>query len=391
MRPLFSIFALSLGVLCACEVPPPDIERPGVDQAIAMSRFKTACVGLRMKKDDDLRAYTAKKLAEIPDQDVIVDCVCENAYKADKHTVDLAIVKGLESSARDDLAQCFVPALADAEVKDRAALIAGLVKVRAPALSAELLRIAQDATQASDVRAAAFGALGGTSDAGAVSTLVSTLKGDPAAEVRAAAATALVGQKDPAVADALYSSATTDADGAVRAAALASLRTVGSGKAEQVLCELMIKDPAPAVRKEAILAMKGAKSDTQVACLRERALTKEDDPDVRQAILTALGSSPNQKAADALCEAVPFFMKSYITKEPPEKVPGTDIAKAQNDRDFEKSYECFERALRQKGQWSCVGQQYVAWWFNEVGGKAFIPKCDGGGSGGGGGGKEIVF
>ena len=64
MRPLFSIFALTLGALVACEVPPPDIERPGVDQAIAMSRFKTACVGLRMKKDADLRAYTAKKLAE---------------------------------------------------------------------------------------------------------------------------------------------------------------------------------------------------------------------------------------------------------------------------------------------------------------------------------------
>jgi hypothetical protein len=66
MRPLFSIFALSLGALCACEVPPPDIERPGVDQAIAMSRFKTACVGLRMKKDDDLRAYTRRSSLRSP-------------------------------------------------------------------------------------------------------------------------------------------------------------------------------------------------------------------------------------------------------------------------------------------------------------------------------------
>ena len=94
-------------------------------------------------------------------------------------------------------------------------------------------------------------------------------------------------------------------------------------------------------------------------------------------LLKVLKSSPSDKAAMTLCDAIPFWMRTYVVKDIPEKTPGTGIIKAQNDRDWDRTYECLDKALRQSSGYSCYARMYVAGWFKIVGGSAFVPKCPG--------------
>jgi len=70
-------------------------------------------------------------------------------------------------------------------------------------------------------------------------------------------------------------------------------------------------------------------------------------------------------------------VRSYLKEGMPDKVPGTDIIAAQNDRDFERSYECVARASASSGGYSCFGKKYVNGWFRELGGSTSVPKCPG--------------
>ncbi len=61
----------------------------------------------------------------------------------------------------------------------------------------------------------------------------------------------------------------------------------------------------------------------------------------------------------------------------PDKVPGTDIIRAQNTRDFEKSFECVQRAVRSSSGYSCYARAYTGHWLRELGGTAHVPRCPG--------------
>ena len=142
-------------------------------------------------------------------------------------------------------------------------------------------------------------------------------------------------------------------------------------------CKAMMDDPSPEVRTAAVGAFKGTRRNSAVECLRKRAFTLEEDPGVRDKLLAVLKSSPNDNAALVLCDAIPFWMRSYVIEDIPGKVPGAKIVKTQNDRDWERSYECFERAYRNSSGYSCFARMHVAAWFREVGGKPFVPECPG--------------
>ena len=86
-------------------------------------------------------------------------------------------------------------------------------------------------------------------------------------------------------------------------------------------------------------------------------------------------SSPHDDSAQILCDAIPFWLKSYVVEDLPEKIPGTDIIKVQNDRDWERSYECVQKAYRARGGYSCYAKMYVGYWFNELGGTGSVPAC----------------
>lgn len=378
MRNLLGALCLFLGgvfILSSCEMVPPHVEPRDIDDAMARELFKTVCKGLEMK-DDDTRRYAAERMTEIPEEDS-TECVCTYAWSAEKHTWDASILEGLQSTERDDLVQCFLPALDDPAIEDKTGLIAALARTRGPSVLPRLKSISANGAEDVEVRITALEGLGGTSDAEAVQIMTKLLSGESDEAIRAAAATALVGQVDQQVVDALVLATTDDESGVVRAAALKTVRGLNLPESDQMICRAMLEDPSPEVRRQAILNYKGTKRDAAVACLRKKAFQVEEDPTVRSALITVLKSSPNEGAADILCDAIPHYMKSYITDARPEKIPGTDICQAQNDRDWERSYECFSKAQRSKGAWSCHGKQYVAGWFEAVGGKPYVPRCKG--------------
>jgi hypothetical protein len=209
-----------------------------------------------------------------------------------------------------------------------------------------------------------------------VNFLLKLLSSDKTPEVRAAAADALAGHKEDRVIDAMKKSASDDDEGAVRARALMALRKSKVPEADEMVCKAMMEDESPAVRRQAILAFRGTKRDAAMACMKKRTMQKEEDPSVREAILKVLGSSPNKGAGKVLCDAIPFWVRSYVKKLHPDRDRGTDIITAQNNRDWENSYACVSAAAAQGG-YTCKGQQYVAAWLRELGGQAYVPKCPG--------------
>ena len=107
-------------------------------------------------------------------------------------------------------------------------------------------------------------------------------------------------------------------------------------------------------------------------------MTFEPDAGVRDRLLEVLKSSPNDNAALVLCDAIPFWMRSYVDKDIPDKLPGTMIVKAQNDRDFKRSYECMQKAWRKSSGYSCFARLHVGLWFRTLGAKNIrVPECPG--------------
>lgn len=374
---------LLMAALFACEIVPPYVDSMNVDDAFAHQRYKVVCKGLEME-DPETRTHAMEKLDEVTDP-VAAECTCQFAWDSAAHTFDAAILEGLEGSDREDLVACFLPALDDAQLAERATLVNMLNKTRVPAVKERMAGIAKDSTQDAEVRAAAIAALAGSMEPAQVATLRELL-GDKEGTIRAAAAKALKGQSDDETLAALRNSLETDTEPEVRAAALKVLKGAKVDDATDLVCKAMIDDESPIVRKAAVLSFKGTKRQEAMDCLRRKTLTEEPDGEVRGALLSVIKGSPHEDAGDVLCDAIPFFMRTYIKDRDPSKVPGTDIAAAQNDRDFENSYACYQAALRKTSGWSCRGRQYVAGWYREVGGKSHVPRCAGDAGAG-----EVVF
>jgi hypothetical protein len=97
---------------------------------------------------------------------------------------------------------------------------------------------------------------------------------------------------------------------------------------------------------------------------------------VREAILATLGASPSDKAADILCDIVGPWSRMYIKGQIFNQITGSDVVKAQNDRDYERSFACVQKALR-SGGYSCYARNYLGHWMKELGGSAATPWCPG--------------
>lgn len=376
-RPLSGISLLVVSLLglslTACDIPPSFVENSDIDDAMARSAYKTVCKGLEMK-DDDTRRYTAMKLKSV-EEPIAAECVCEFVVEG-KHGWDSAIADGLKGTKRDDLAGCFAEVVKKPDLGKRLEAVVALAMIPAPSARDALNAVAQETGASTEVRVAAIDkGIGG--DVKYVDTLLGLMANDSDPQVRAAAAGGLSGMKDDKVVTALKKAYDTDKEGAVRAKALGSIKKSGFAEADALICKAMLEDESPAVRSSAIGAFHATKRKEAIDCLRERALTFEEDGSVRQRLLKALKASPSQDAADVLCDAIPFFLKSYVREALPEKIPGTDIAAIQNDRDWERSYECFQKAYAKRGSYACPGKMYIGHWFRQVGGTAHVPKCPG--------------
>ncbi len=384
----FCIFLLLLSG--ACEITPAYVENSDVDDAFARGNYKTVCVGLSMD-NEAVRRYATTRLLAVDDP-IARECVCEHITR-NGHW-DPAVAEGLKGSDRDDMVGCLAELLDQPDVRDREELVVALSRTAAPVARERLAKVAAEPGDPS-TRARAIRTLTGTGDPEKLSLLIDLLRSGDAPVLRAAAAAALVGQKEPRATAALEAAFHDDADGSVRIAALLTLRRLHAENARELTCKAMLEDPDPQVRKEAISALRGTKSKKSIACLRDRALTEESEPQVREELLEVIKSSPRQEAADILCDAIPFWLRHYAKEDLPENLPGTNIVVAQNDRDWKNSYECFAKAYAKRSGYSCYGKQHIAYWFKEVGGKAFIPRCPKPGEAGSGKGPsgptEIVF
>ncbi|RME25466.1 MAG: hypothetical protein D6798_08890 [Deltaproteobacteria bacterium] len=376
-RTLLALAAAS--ALTGCEITPSHVSSADIDDALARRHYKTMCVGLEMR-DDDVRRHAADRLESIADNDppdpkgleIGRDCVCEHLVD-DRGELDLAIAEGLKGSQRDDMVGCLAEVAERPDLPNKAEAVRALANTAAKVGRDGLARIAQDTATASEIRVAATQAIAGNADYRDVLLKLATQDSDPA--VRAAAALGIAKFEGDDVIAALRKLATEDPEGSVRGAALAALKKARAEGIDELLCTAMMEDESPEVRSRAILAFKGTKRPEAIRCLRTRAFTEEPDASVRGALLTVLKSSPSQDAADVLCDAIPAWVRWYGKDDMPDVVPNADIAKAQNDRDWERSYQCLQRAYSQRGSYSCYGKRYVGWWFKQVGGNGFVNKC----------------
>ncbi len=361
-------------LLAACEIPPSYVEISDIDDALPRKHYKTMCVGLTMSKDS-VKQYATERMRSITDPDGIAianACICDNIADPDLGW-DRGIAAGLVGEKSDDAVACFAELVADPSLQDREQALNALTSIPAPAARKALAKVATTPGEPVSMRIRALESVGAMEDFR--EDVLEVLAADPEAEVRAAAATALAGAGKNKVVIAALKRATEDKAGAVRGAALKSLKRLTGSSVDDELCKAMMEDPDPAVRRAAVGAFQGTKRASAIACLRERALAYEEDASVRETMLKVLKSSPHDDAAKILCDAIPFWMRSYVKTDLPDQLPGTDIAKAQNDRDWERSYACLERAYRSSSGYSCFAKMYIGYWFGQVGGKAYIPAC----------------
>lgn len=364
---------LILMTMFGCEVVPRHVQEASeVDAFLVRGALASACVALDNRHDDGLRTYTATELQKHDMDRTASRCLCAAVYRPDEHRADLAVLKGLVNSQRDDLAICAAAALEDAEVPDRDVVAAAIGKLDADG-GYEALEGVAKTSEDGKLRLAAIRAL--KHSARSRRALLGLMAdADPA--VRAAAATSLSGRKDKEVEKAARKALADDDAVEVRAAALGMLVGADPKGSQRAVCDVLMTDADATMRIGAAKAFHASRERGAIDCLKRRIAENEDNPAVRTTVMEALKASPNDRAAKALCDLIVPVMKQYVTKTIAEETEGVDIVRHQNDRDHENSYACVEKALKTGGL-SCYARNHLGRWMNDLGGKASRPWCPG--------------
>lgn len=379
------MFAVLSALLAGClSVEPTFVTQPDIDRALRTGDLVPVCAGLK-QKDEAVRTYAAEKLRDAESSDAA--CLCDHLVR--DGAWDAAVLDGMKGPAKDARIGCAAKLVDDPALADRVGLVNKLLALKSDTVKARLkLAATGDADPA--VRAAAVSAYSGSKDAAELAQLAAGLETNPPEWV-AAAAPVLAGR--PEAQDTLRRLAVESPDGAVRASALAAYRSYDAPDFPELLCRAVNEDADAGVRRAAIAAVRTVRDPKVLACLRTRALTEEADPTVRLVLLQSLAKNAAPDAAAILCDAIPFWVQTYVKDAPVQKESADDVVFYQNERDFEQSYACVERAWK-AGRYSRCGKAYLGQYFRELGGKVSFPACGdapGSGGGGGGGGNEIVF
>ncbi len=357
---LVAVFLSSTG----CDRTPSFVSTEDVGGAMTLGRYNVVCKGLLMEHEAT-RTYSASRLSEVS-LPVAEECICEHGTDAEAGTWDAAILDGLGGTNRDELVSCFADMLSNPATPDKLRLVSLLTKTTAPVVSTTLLEFLKDPSQEAAARAKAASILSGQGDAAYVSSLVAILSSDDPPEVRAAVATILKTNESDEVGDALRAAASDPSSPAlVKSAALASLDALDPSSSREAICTAMLEDPDAEVRLAAVKLFHAPRStgkgNAELDCLKTKLMTEEENGDVRQAVLEALKASPNDRVGDMLCNAIPFWVRTYVEDVHPDRMTGVNIIDAQNTRDFENTLSCLRRAYNQSG-YTCKGRQYIAAW-----------------------------
>ncbi|MEE2750307.1 MAG: hypothetical protein VX519_02670 [Myxococcota bacterium] len=379
---LTRLFLTASVLMAGCDMTPEYVTVEDVGGGMQLGRYNVVCKGLEME-EEKTRGYTAGQLGGL-DLPIAQECLCEHGVNAEAGTFDAAILAGLGSTNRDDLLSCFIDLLDAPNIQNKLELVVALARTNAPTARARLQEMVFDTTASADVRARAAGSLSGKGDADYQARLISVLTetGEGLGPVKAAVATILKTNESPEVAEALRTVATGEENpAALRGSALTSLYKLDSAANRELVCTASIEDPSPEVRIAAIKLLHGPRKNkkgvAELACLKKKLFTQEDDGKVRQATLEALKASPRDDVGKILCDAIPWWVRTYVEDKHPDKMEGANIIEAQNTRDFENTESCLRKAWN-AGGYTCHGRQYVAAWASDyIYFNPRVPKCPG--------------
>ena len=374
-------YALALLIaLTGCDRTPAMVDVDDISANMVLQRYNVVCKGLEMR-DAWTREYATKQLVTVTDEELPTQCVCEFAIDEESGVWDESILKGLAGSGRSDMAECFLPAMSDPRVENRAQLISALVATGASVMVEHMESIIGDSSESPEMRAEVVESLALCESPERKEMMTRLMLESDAPLLRASIAERFICDESEEHIATMVNVATNDPEGAVRAAAFKALDRLDGAGSVDLLCDAMMNDESAEARRAAVELFRAPrnsrKGERETACLRRRALAEEDSPSVREALLDSLGSSPRQDAADVLCEAIPFWVATYVEDTHPDRMVGTNIIFAQNERDYRNSPRCLRQAYAQRGRYTCKGAQYVAAWARELGQTVSVPDCDG--------------
>ena len=370
-------FMMLLFACSSSEKDPRTISKSDLETAVPKKDIGTLCSGMR-SPDPELQQYATENI-RIFDAEKITECMGRSVVDMEQKQFREGVLLGLKGEERNAVASVVVDKLQDSNLTNRTKAIFLLGEVTAPVVNKTLLAVAENPNDDAEIRAVAVRAIGGYSQN---FENIAQLFEDKATPVRVAAVEMLGRHRNEKSAKSLLQEGTTDSNEEVRAAAMLAYYSYVGLKAEELMCTTMMTDESPKVRAAAITALRKTTSVNAIRCLRERALTLESDRDVRAAILDSLRMADKEAETPAytvLCDAIPFWLRSYVTDKLPEEDPATDIVKIQNDEDYPRSKECFAKAYENRKGYTCHAEKYISWFYKQVSGleNLYVPKCPG--------------
>ena len=356
-----------------CLVTPAEVDKEDVKRATAQQRGNVVCVGLTMP-DMELQTYATEQIRTF-DAESAAECICQN-LKDESGAYREAVVEGMKGEDRNSVVQCLLDVVSDSAVPNRAPAIRALEGMHAPIILPAMTELAKKTGDDSEARAAAVYAIGRNEKSHDV---LLELAGDSDAQVQAEAVRSLGNHDYSSLARKVIKGHLTNTAPAVRAAAIEAWRQQKDDDADAEICP-MLADEAVSVRKAALMSFKFTRSAEGVKCLRERAMTLEEDADLRDSMLYILKNARGDAKPEAykvLCDAIPFWLRNYVKDKRPEDLPGTEIVQAQNDVDYEQSLECIKNAYQRSAGYSCYAKEHIATWYGHVSGndKLNVPEC----------------
>ena len=369
-----------LTVFLACgakEINPNTITKEDLVTAVPKKDLGMLCSGLK-SPDTELQQYAMEQL-RIFDPKETSECIKTGLIDEGTHRFREGVLMGFRDEKRNAVASLATDFLMDSSIVNRDVAMGHLVLATAPIINSSILKVAQNSQDDPKVRAQAITAIGGYSDN---FDAISELFEDSNPDVKSAVLEALARHQTEKAARVLIKEGMADSNEQIRAAATTAYGQHAGKNAEQLLCEAMKNDASAKVRAAAIKGLRKTESVTAIRCLREKAMTLEEDRDVRAALIDVLRMAQGdaEPAANAvLCDAIPFWLRSYVTDKLPEEDPETDIVKTQNDVDFQNSEKCFAAAYKQRKGYTCHAEKYISWFYKQVSNQEslYVPKCPG--------------
>lgn len=359
---------------------PSEVDLEGVEKAAAGNNVSILCVGLKME-DSSVRTLAAQKMqmfGSSSQKDEAAQCLCDNLKKAD-NTWDEAIAEGMRGEKTNKLTSCFAKMVEDPQLQDRAKALTYLSDMATPAVLSSVKKIAGNDKEDPAVRGAAIEMIGGQPEM--VKSVIKAYSTDNA-DLQASAIKVMSRQPKEKQFKKYIRESLESPHPQVRQAGINTARIHFGGRLDEQICKMMLEDEDVGVRKTAVMSFKGTTRKEAIPCLSKKATTEESSSEVRDALLTVLKSTKGA-ARDSgfavLCDAIPFWLRTYVKDDVVTNLEGVGIVKAQNDVDHENSRRCFEKAYNRSSGYSCYAKMHISLWYGLVLGKDEmpIPLCPG--------------